>query len=218
MSDSTGGSADGESRTILGFESGELKRRMVHATGSIVPLGYAAGILSWDHVVALLVAGAFVAGVLEFLRLFVGLDWKIYDQLTREYEQSNPAGYALYMVSMAGVALLFRPAVAVPGMLMLTIGDPISGLLGSVDVSQVKKTRTLAVMFGVCFALAAPFLTGDGAGTTLVGGLAASGVGAAGATLADGVKPVLAGYVVDDNLSIPPAACLGIEATLLLVG
>jgi dolichol kinase len=203
--------------SALGVERGELQRRLVHASGAAVPLAWAVGLLPWSAVVGLLVVGAFVAGVLEFLRLSVGLDWTIYDRLTREYEQSNPAGYALYTVSMAAVALAFRPHVAAPGMLMLALGDPVSGLLGSSDVEQVKRAPTLAAMFLVCFGLAVPFLTADAVGIGLPSGVAAAVAGAAGATLADGVKPVIAGYVVDDNLSIPPVACLAIEGTLWLV-
>ena len=47
--------------------------------------------------------GTLVAGVLEALRLSGRLEWQVYDVLTREYEQDNPAGYALYAVSMAAV-------------------------------------------------------------------------------------------------------------------
>lgn len=35
--------------------------------------------------------------------------------------------------------------------------------------------------------------------------------------MADGAKPVVAGYVIDDNLSIPPVACTAIAATLWLL-
>ncbi len=40
--------------------------------------------------------GAVVVCVLEAVRLSTGLDWVVYDRLTREYEQDNVAGYALY--------------------------------------------------------------------------------------------------------------------------
>ncbi|MFC6726699.1 dolichol kinase, partial [Halobium palmae] len=46
----------------------------------------------------------------------------------------------------------------------------------------------------------------------------AAAAGAAGATLADGVKPVVATYVIDDNLSIPPTACVGIWVVLSSLG
>jgi dolichol kinase len=186
----------------------ELQRRLVHASGSLVPLGYLLGIVPWSVVRGVLVASAVIATVLEVIRLGVGLDWAIYDRLTREYEQDNPAGYALYTYSMAAVALVFSPPVAAAGMLMLAIGDPISGLLGSADVGEVKGATTLGVMFGVCLLLALGTFVLEGLG--LRGATVAAGVvGAAGATLADGIKPVVAGYVVDDNLSIPPVACGG---------
>ena len=174
----------------------ELQRRLVHASGSLVPLGYLAGVAPWSAVKGLLVVSALVATVLEVLRLGVGLDWAIYDRLTREYEQDNPAGYALYIVGMAVVAgavsFGLPIPVAIAAMLMLAIGDPISGLLGSTEASNVKQLWVLLVMFGVCTLLAAPFVP-----------TAAAVLGGVAATFADGVKPTIAGYVVDDNLSIP---------------
>jgi dolichol kinase len=184
----------------------ELQRRLVHASGGFVPLGYLAGVVPWSVVTGLFVASALVATVLEVLRLGVGLDWAIYDRLTRDYEQDNPAGYALYTYSTAGVALVFAPPVAAAGILMLAIGDPISGLMGSRGVGETKQVTTLLAMFGVCLALALGTFAAEGVGLTAPT-LLAGVVGAAGATVADGVKPVVAGYVVDDNLSIPPVAC-----------
>ncbi|KTG29301.1 hypothetical protein [Haloferax profundi] len=193
----------------------EIKRRLVHASGSGMPLLYILGIVDWQTLGYLFVLASATVTVLEILRLYGDLDWRIYDELTREYEQDNVAGYALYTYSQTAVALVFAPHVAVPGMLMLTIGDPISGLLGSAPVGEMKSLRTLAAMFTVCFALAAPFVI-PVAG--VVGGSVAAAAGALGATAADGVKPVVAGYVVDDNLSIPPVACTAIAATLFVLG
>lgn len=193
----------------------ELERRAVHASGTGLPALYLLDIVTWRQLQYLLVAALVVAGVLEALRLFVGLDWEIYDRLTRPYEQENPAGYALYFVSLTAVAVLFVPWVAIPGMLMLTVGDPVSGYLGSNDADTRKQVEVLGAMFLVCFGLALPFLYGVQPGLL---GLAAAAAGAAGATFADGVKPVVAGYVVDDNLSIPPTACAAIAAVLLAGG
>ncbi|ELZ90809.1 hypothetical protein [Haloferax volcanii] len=192
----------------------EVKRRLVHASGSGMPLLYLLGLVEWRTLGYLFVFLAAVVSVLELLRLFGGLEWAVYDELTREYEQDNVAGYALYVYSQTAVALVFGPHIAVPGMLMLTIGDPISGLMGSAPVGELKSARTLAAMFAVCFALAAPFVIPVSG--VVAGGLAAA-TGAAGATLADGAKPVVAGYVIDDNLSIPPVACTAIAATLWLL-
>ncbi|MEF8786859.1 MAG: dolichol kinase [Haloarculaceae archaeon] len=195
----------------------EIARRLVHASGTALPLLYLLDIATWYQVALLFTLGAAVALVLEAIRLYVGLEWVIYDHLTREYEQDNLAGYALYFISSAGVALAFsfesvlgvRPEIAVPAILMLTIGDPISGVLGSGELKKTKQTFVLLVMFTVCTLLAVPFVPLFAA---VLGGLAA--------TLADGVKPVVATYVIDDNLTIPPAAAVamavGVEVLTLL--
>jgi dolichol kinase len=193
----------------------EIGRRLVHVSGTGIPALYLLDWVTWQQLGLLLVVGSVGVAILEILRLQVGLDWWIYRELTREYEQDNPAGYALYFFSMTAVALVFDPHIAVPGMLMLTIGDPISGILGSNDAGTAKQAGVLLVMFGVCFALAWPFV--DPQASFPVAALAAA-IGALGATLADGLKPVIAGYVVDDNLSIPPAAAVGIWVVLTLFG
>jgi dolichol kinase len=196
----------------------EIERRFVHASGTGFPALFLLDLATWQQLQYLLVLATAAAGLLEFLRLYVGLNWSIYDRLTREYEQDNPAGYALYFVSMTAVAFLFEPPVAVPGMLMLTVGDPISGLLGSNEAGRAKRFGVLAAMFAVCFLLAVPFTTSAVPSSAWLVGVAAAAVGATGATLADGVKPVVATYVIDDNLSIPPAACLGIWIVLSVAG
>jgi dolichol kinase len=193
----------------------EIGRRLVHVSGTGIPALYLLDWVTWQQLGLLLVVGSVGVAILEILRLQVGLDWWIYRELTREYEQDNPAGYALYFFSMTAVALVFDPHIAVPGMLMLTIGDPISGVLGSNEAGTAKQAGVLLVMFGVCFALAWPFVDPQAPFPVAV---AAAGVGALGATLADGLKPVIAGYVVDDNLSIPPAAAVGIWTVLTLFG
>jgi len=190
----------------------EVARRLVHATGAAVPLGYLLGgdLVSWRVVQLFLTAALVVVVVLEFLRLSVGLDWAIYERLTREYEQDNPAGYALYIVGMAVVAGAVSVGLPIPvalaAMLMLAIGDPISGLLGSTEASSVKQVWVLLVMFGVCTLLAAPFVP-----------TAAAVLGGVAATFADGVKPTIAGYVVDDNLSIPVLGAVAMWVGLLAV-
>jgi dolichol kinase len=183
----------------------EVARRVVHASGTALPALYLLELATWWQVTVLFAVGAAVALALEVVRLWVGLEWIVYDHLTREYEQDNLAGYALYMFSSAPVAAAFGPAVAVPAILMLTLADPISGLLGSGELRSVKQTWVLLAMFGVCTLLASPFVPPLAA---VLGGVAA--------TVADGVKPVVAGYVIDDNLTIPPAAALAMTAGIKL--
>jgi dolichol kinase len=186
----------------------ETPRRLVHTSGSVLPLLYVLQVATWLQVRLLFVAASVCAAVLEVLRLSVGLDWRIYDRLTRGYEQDNLAGYAYYTFSTTAVVLAFEPRVAIPAVLMLTVGDPISGMAGSGELRRVKRPAALAAMFCTSVALAAPFLPRTPLAVAL---------GALAATVADGVKPTVEGYIIDDNLTIPPAAAgamwAGIELT-----
>ncbi len=184
----------------------EVARRLVHASTTAVPLSYVLlEPVTWDVLRALL-AVALVAGLaLEVVRLFVGLDWCIFDRLTREYEEDNLAGYFLGAVGMAVVVFAFPPPpqVAVPAMLMLTIADPVSGLLSSGQLKTAKEGYVLLATFGVATLLAAPFVPPV---VAVLGGVTA--------TVADGVKPVIRGYVIDDNLTIPISAAVVMYAAL----
>lgn len=186
----------------------EIARRLVHASGTTVPAAYlldgavvGSGLITWRVVQGVFVVGAVVALILEALRLRVGLDWAIYDRLTREYEADNPAGYALYMIGAAIVTVVFPPSVApglaVAAILMLTIGDPVSGLLSSGGPEGVKDRFVMGITFAVCLGLALPLLP-----------VRAAVPAAVAAVVADSVKPEVAGYVIDDNISIPIGAAV----------
>ena len=107
---------------------------------------------------------------------------------------------------MAVVALAFEPTVAVPAILMLTIADPVSGLLGSGELRTAKDVTVLLTTFAVATLLAVPFVPATAA---VCGGVAA--------TVADGIKPVVSGYVVDDNLSIPVASAVAMFLAIELL-
>lgn len=51
-----------------------------------MPLLYLLGLVEWRTLGYLFVFLAAVVSVLELLRLFGGLEWAVYDELTREYE------------------------------------------------------------------------------------------------------------------------------------
>lgn len=193
----------------------ELERRLVHACGALFVAPYLLGWLTWGETGILLAAGLLGVAVLEFLRLVAGLDHVIYRKLTRPYEAESIAGYALYMFSMAGVGILFQPAIAIPAMLMLALGDPISGALGDNDADELKRPTVWVAMFLTCLVIALPF-TIPAAGTTV--GVAAAVLGALGATIADGLPPIIRGWPVDDNLTIPPAAAAGILLVFAVLG
>ena len=193
----------------------EYSRRAVHASGVGLPLLYLLGLVDWTGLRYVMVGVTAVAFILEFLRLVVGLNHWLYDELTREYEQDNVAGYVFYFLSMTAVALLFGPTVTVPGMLMLSLADPVSGTLGRNGPDEHKRAGVVALTFGLCFLFAAPF-TILWAGTAV--GVAAAGCGALLGAVADGIKPIIRGVAVDDNLTIPPAAAIGIAAVFWLLG
>ncbi|PSQ44478.1 dolichol kinase [Halobacteriales archaeon SW_7_68_16] len=173
----------------------ELGRRVFHVSGAVVPVAWAVGAVGWRTVRWLCVAGAVAGLAVECARLVVGLDWAMFDRLTRGYEQDNLAGYALYLIGGAVAAWVYAPRVAAAALLMLTVADPVSGLAGSGELRRVKPLPILLVTFGTSLVLAAPLLPLRGAVPA-----------AAGATVADGVKPIVRTYVVDDNLTIPLVA------------
>ena len=202
--------ADSRLKRLL-FET-EFPRRVVHASGSVLPALYLVDLATWPQVVVLFVIAAVVATILEALRLSVGLDWFIYEYLTREYEEDGIAGYWLYTLSSAGVAVaslaVVEPLVAIAAILMLTLGDPIGGTVGSSELRRVKRPPALAAMFLVCAIIAAPLVWEWPIAIVL---------GAGAAMVADGVTVEVRGRIVDDNLTIPPAAAvamqIGVELT-----
>jgi len=174
------------------------QRRLVHLSGALVPIGYLATVLSWRLVQYLLAIGAGLAVTLEVVRLYVGLDWVVFDRLTRDYEQTNPAGYALAVVGSALVVWVFEPLIAVPALLLLTIVDPVSGVLSTVDdVDRWKPPWVMGVAFLLGLAIAVPLLP-----------LRAAVPVATVVVVADAVKPRIWGFVIDDNVSIPVSAAV----------
>ncbi|MFB6229366.1 MAG: dolichol kinase [Halobacteriales archaeon] len=185
----------------------EIRRRLVHIAGAGIPLAYLADatvlsgeLLTWERVQFLYFLASVVAVTLEFFRLVVGLEWWVYRRLTREYEQTNPAGYALYMLGSAIAALAFDPRVAVPALLALSLVDPLSGLLSRRSHRRVKRPFVLVVTFLASFALGAAFVP-----------LPAAALGGVTVTVADGIKPSIGGVVLDDNFTIPVAASVAIR-------
>ena len=193
----------------------EYGRRAVHVSGVGMPLLYLSGLATWNQLRYFMVGVTAVAFVLEFLRLVVGLNHWLYDELTREYEVDSVAGYAFYMVSITLVAVSFGPSVTLPAVLMLAVADPISGALSDNGPDEHKRPAVIGLTFGLCFLLAVPFTV---AWSDLAVGAAAAVGGALLAAVADGIKPVVRGVAVDDNLTMPLAAAVGIAGVLWLLG
>lgn len=196
---------------VFGRFEAEIARRFVHASTSVIPLSYLClEWVFWRDVQLFLAVALLAAFGLEVVRLSIGLEWRIFGRLTRSYEQENFAGYFLGAVGLTVVAFAFSPPgatvlttgvaespVAVPAMLMLTIADPFSGLLGSGELRASKQAWVLLATFGLSTLIAAPFVS---TAPAVAGGIAT--------TVADGIKPVVRGYVIDDNLTIPVSAAI----------
>jgi dolichol kinase len=185
----------------------EIRRRLVHVSGALIPLAYlldatllAGTALTWPRVRLLYLLASVAVVALEFFRLVVGLEWWVYRRLTREYEQTNPAGYALYAVGSAIAALAFEPRVAIPALLALAVVDPLSGLLSTRGHRRTKRPTVLTVTFLASFALGTAFVP-----------LSAAALGGLAVTVADGVKPSIGTVVLDDNFTIPVAASVAIR-------
>jgi dolichol kinase len=184
----------------------EIARKLVHASGAGIPALYllneafwGSEYLAWDPYIRLLLGGGIVVAiVLEFVRLGLGWDWIVFEKLTREYEQDTVAGYAMYVFSGSVTGIVFEPTIAIPAILMLTLADPISGQLSKDELQLVKGALPMSVMFAVCAVIAFVFV--DSLLAAILGGLAAM--------VADGVKPIIGDFVVDDNLTIPVFAAL----------
>ena len=204
-----GGEAPGAAPdgTLARLRQPEVERRLVHVTGALAPASYLLGVLTWEQLGLALLACSLGVALLEAGRLSGSLDLDVFDRLTREYEAENVAAYALYVVSVTAVVLVFQPRVAIPAVLALAIADPVSGLLGSGDLQDVKQGYVLLATFGVATGLASFFVPAPAA---VLCGLATA--------FADGVKPSVRGYVLDDNLTIPPAAAVAMTAWLELSG
>ncbi|SNR37932.1 diacylglycerol/polyprenol kinase family protein [Halorubrum vacuolatum] len=195
----------------------EFERRLVHAGGTLYAVPYLLGWISWQQTGYLLLVGLAIVAILEALRLrgAAGPLDPLYDALVREYEADGIAGYALYQVSMTAVALALAPTLAIPAMWMLSLGDPISGMLGDNGPTEPKRATVWVVMGLVCTAIAAAF-TVPAFGTTV--GVAVAIAGGTAAAVADGSPPIIRGVAVDDNLTIPPAAGVAMVAVLALLG
>jgi len=182
----------------------EVRRKLIHITGVAVPFG----ILVFGRIFT---AMAILLALIMAVFLETGrLKGIIKLPEVREHEKAKIAGYFYYILGSLLTVAIFKPAVAIAAMLMLSLGDAISGILGSMlENSNIRsgekgwRIKPLPITFGM-------FLT-----CTLVG-YASSGTtglpfevylaGAIGATMADSISVFIRNRVVDDNLSIPIVA------------
>ena len=179
----------------------EIRRKLIHLTGLSVPLG----ILIFGKIyTAIMIAIALVmALVLEAGRL----KGRIRLPEVRDHEQEKVAGYIYYIIGSLITVVVFQPMIAVTAMLMLSLGDAASGLVGSVlensnvrgcnERWRIKPFPIVTAMFLTCLAIG--YLSSAITNLPFQVYLA----GAVGATIADSIALVFYNRGLDDNLTIP---------------
>jgi dolichol kinase len=187
----------------------EMKRKLIHLVGLSVPLGILVfGRVYTAIIIALVMALALVmeAGRLKGIICLPAV---------REQEEEKVAGYVYYIAGSLLTVSIFQPMIAVASMLMLTLGDAVSGLLGSVvensnvrapGKKRIKPFPIVTAMFLACLAIG--YLSSGLTSLPFEVYLA----GAVGATVADSVAIVICQRGLDDNLTIPLFA--GVMMTL----
>src|SRR5512136_335173 len=125
----------------------------------------------------------------------------------RDHEQEKVAGYIYYILGSLVTVIVFRPMIAVVAMLMLSLGDAVSGLVGSVLVNANVRARNEKWRFKPFPIVVSMFLA------CLAIGFLSSGIthlpwqvylcGALGATVADSMALFVGNRGLDDNLTIP---------------
>ncbi len=179
----------------------EIRRKLIHLTGLSVPLG----ILIFGKIyTAIMIAIALVVAlVLEAGRL----KGRIRLPEVRDHEQEKVAGYIYYIIGSLITVIVFQPMIAVTAMLMLSLGDAASGLVGSVlensnvrgcnERWRIKPFPIVTAMFLTCLAIG--YLSSAITNLPFQVYLA----GAVGATMADSIALVFYNRGLDDNLTIP---------------
>ncbi len=167
----------------------ELRRKAIHITGSFIAIGYY--FISRDVALVLLSFLNALFITIEYLRLkgIISLP----ENLLRSHEKKQVAGYVYFMIGALLCILVFEKAIAIAALLMLAIGDAVSGITGAM-ISPTSKTKPLLkimVMFSVCATIALLLHIFENS-------LSLYMVGAIGATLGDAIPKR-----VDDNLVIP---------------
>lgn len=203
----------------------EAKRKGIHLSGLCVPVSI---LLFGKAATTGLVAIALLAALFLESRRLSG---NIRLPSVRDHEADRVAGYVYYISGALLAVLLFPPAIAIAAMLMLSLGDAASGIIGSVVRGSAVRTRIMegqgwgpkplpvvAGTFAICL------LAGYGAhliecaffpGSELLS-FQVYIAGAAAATFADAVPLSFRKRVIDDNFSIPVLSGLAMSIVVLL--
>ena len=179
----------------------EIRRKAIHLSGLSVPFGLL--VFGRTFTAVMIALALVVALVLERQRL----KGKISLPEVRVQEKDKVASYIYYITGSLLCVLLFPLMIAVTAMLLLSLGDTVSGLAGSILAKADVRSRKemwcckpmpiIAAMFFACL-----FIGYLASGITLLS-FPVYFAGAVGATVADCVAIIIRNKGLDDNFSIP---------------
>jgi dolichol kinase len=194
---------------VSGLFLTELRRKALHAAGSLIAIAY-----YFTDKRTLLIGLAIVNAVLlivEWQRLKGKI--RLPEILLRPHEKEQVGAYIYFQIAALISVVFFEKTIAIAAILMLSLGDTASGLSGALlnegNVRYSRKKFTIkplaivSVMFAVCvligFIMVSLPLAKDMEYISLLSYVA----GALGATLGDAVPFRVQGKPIDDNLLIP---------------
>jgi glycerol-3-phosphate acyltransferase PlsY len=190
----------------------ELPRRLFHMLGGLsVALS---GLVLPEQI--------FIPSLIAATAGFVGLDiarffsrrvnrWflSVFHAMMRENESARITGSSYLALGALASFILFETPVAAMSLCFLATGDPVSGMVGGKRQKRRTTIRSLtggAACFGACLAVAGAFHLSTGVP------LAPAATGALFAAIAESLPIPL-----DDNLTIPLAGGLAVEAARILL-
>lgn len=186
----------------------EAKRKTIHICGVAIPVLYL--FLQKDFIILGFVLSLVIICIIEWLR-FRGL---VSLPFLRNKEQKKIGAYVFFVIGAFISILIFEMSIAITAILMLAIGDAVSGMAGAVlnvDNPELyeKRMKPPAVMLVM-------FVTTVIIGWLVLHSLPMAVFGAIGATIADGVPLRVYRVTIDDNLTIPLFAGVLMSFVLIL--
>lgn len=187
----------------------ELRRKAIHASGSLIAVAYY--FIDRETALAGLVLINSILLIVEWQRLAGKI--RLPEILLRPHEKKQLGAYIYFQIAALISVIFFEKTIAIAAILMLSLGDTASGLSGALlnegNVRHSKKKFTVkplpifSVMFAVCvligFIMVRLPLAHDMKYLSFFSYIA----GALGATLGDAVPLRVQGKPIDDNLLIP---------------
>ncbi len=192
----------------------ELQRKAFHVSGSLIPIIY----YFINRETAL-----FYLAIINAVLLFI--EWqrlsgriRLPSILLRPHEEKQVAAYIYFQIAALLSILFFDKTIAIAALLMLAIGDTVSGLAGAVlkrgnvryshNKIIIKPLPIIAIMFAACLIIGLLLSHLPQATDMAHLSFAVFATGAVGATIGDAIPLRVQGTPVDDNLMIPLLAGL----------